>query len=342
MDGLTDAISIVEQWESAKCASKIIIGPCSKSLIFILNYRIASDHVEQPERVIYSIFELNKLWMDGIRWSVPKFRQFRNEDISYGHSVEYLDTLSEMSKTNPNYLLGAQHTCSTIIELIDQILTDESEPRYALAVTRPAGHHCSRNTSSGFGLINNIANGAKYIRAKYHKRVMILDWDIHYSGGTTEILLSGSKLTDDLNFTEIDSSIYLIDVFGARGQEIKEYTRKKYNRNWMPFEYAENATFINVSLLSDSAGDEIYLNEVWPEVERQFISFNPDILLVSCGFDAVKGDNEGFSVTPQGYQTMVERCKYLMSGKPILFALEGGYKPDMVAQCIASVISGLH
>ncbi|VUZ95206.1 histone deacetylase 2, putative [Plasmodium vivax] len=59
------------------------------------------------------------------------------------------------------------------------------------AAIRPPGHHCSRNSPSGFCIFNNISVACKYIFKKYGiRKIFIFDWDVHHDNGTQEIFYS--------------------------------------------------------------------------------------------------------------------------------------------------------
>lgn len=70
-------------------------------------------------------------------------------------------------------------------------------------------------------------------------------------------------------------------------------------------------------------------------------AFQPDILLVSAGFDAAEGDLLGeYHVTPEMYGHMVRELKSLLNGRVILF-LEGGYNIEAMAQCAEACVQAL-
>ena len=117
-------------------------------------------------------------------------------------------------------------------------------------------------------------------------------------------------------------------------------------RKWQDVEYSPNACFINVSLMghnhNEPVGDSIYLShKVWNVIENNVNNFNPDVMLISGGFDAAYGDDEGFAMTPHGYYEMTGRCMSIMRNKPVVMVLEGGYKPDIIASCICAVVTAL-
>ena len=362
------AVDAVREWKNYKDKpnTNIIIGPDLSGLVDMLSYCLASEHIEQPTRISAIIEKLHqKLWLqNGYRWIVTNSRQLEDEDILLAHSEQYLNDFltieqgQQLTEVNclPNVCNVRQYhelakatraAGGTILELVSQVLVCKTA-LYGIGIVRPPGHHCTVVQSGGNGVINNVAICAKWISKHLNLKVIILDWDIHYCGGTTEILRNGNSLTDDVNLT-IDPNIYLIDVFGARGQEIKEYARSK-GRKWLPIEYAQNACFINVNEIkfpfkqnnkNEIIGDDVYLVEVWKEIELQINTFGPDVLLISCGLDGALGDDEGFGLTPNGYYQLTQKCKKVMKTKPIIVALEGGYKQHIMAECMCEIVKAL-
>ena len=68
--------------------------------------------------------------------------------------------------------------------------------------------------------------------------------------------------------------------------------------------------------------------------------FNPDFILVSCGFDGARGDPlGGFTITPNGYYYMTKRLMELH--KPMLLVLEGGYSLEAISLSAEAVMRAL-
>ncbi len=69
--------------------------------------------------------------------------------------------------------------------------------------------------------------------------------------------------------------------------------------------------------------------------------FSPDLVIVSAGFDAAKGDPlGGMSVEPEAYGYMLKKLRQLADGK-LLLALEGGYSPETNAICSVACLHAL-
>lgn len=69
-------------------------------------------------------------------------------------------------------------------------------------------------------------------------------------------------------------------------------------------------------------------------------TWNPDIILISAGYDAVKGDDlAGMLVTPHQFRRFTAALMSL--GKPVLAVLEGGYNPELLGLCVKETVLGL-
>ncbi len=159
--------------------------------------------------------------------------------------IDLLQSPSASSCAQPS--LSSQPSSSTLAALstiASLSLSSNMTLRRAIALVRPPGHHCTRTQSSGNGMLNNVAIAALYAVQKLNKRVLIVDIDIHLSGGTSDCVRG------------VDT-ILLVDVFGARGQELRARARAE-GRNWRVKETFDNTIALNVSLLHSQAGDQVY------------------------------------------------------------------------------------
>lgn len=209
---------------------------------------------------------------------------------------------------------------------VDRIMTGEAQRGFALV--RPPGHHAEFSRVSGFCLFNNIAAAARQARVVHQaKRVLIVDFDVHHGNGTQDIFYE-----DD---TVLFASLHLFTPFFYPGVgSLRE----------LGLEQGEGYT-VNVPL-PPYVGDVGYgriLQELILPAARQF---QPDLILVSAGFDAHWQDplaTAGLSLTGYGQmaQSLVQLADELCQGR-ILFVLEGGYKLDVLTLGIANVFQALN
>jgi acetoin utilization deacetylase AcuC-like enzyme len=208
---------------------------------------------------------------------------------------------------------------------VDHIMNGRA--RNGFALIRPPGHHAEIDRVGGFCLFNNIAVAARHAQFVYDvKRVFILDFDVHHGNGTQNI------------FYEDDSVLFLsMHLFapyfypGIGGlHEIGTRKGKGFNIN-VPF--------------PPGVGDIGYLRVVQEYVTPLVQRFQPELILVSAGFDAHWQDPLAMAaLSLTGYallvQTLIRLADSVCNGR-IFFVLEGGYKIDVLTLGIANTFSAL-
>jgi acetoin utilization deacetylase AcuC-like enzyme len=167
----------------------------------------------------------------------------------------------------------------------------------------------------GFCLVNNVAVAARYAQAELGlSRVAIVDWDVHHGNGTQDI------------FWEDDSVLFA-----------SLHQWPFYPGTGGPGE--ENATTVNVPLPA-GCGDEEYLSAFDDRLAPAVEAFEPELLLVSAGFDAHVDDPlAGMRVTAAGFRELGRRCRGL--APRVAAVLEGGYEPRTLPTLVQAALEGL-
>ncbi|TMS37732.1 hypothetical protein L596_004607 [Steinernema carpocapsae] len=196
----------------------------------------------------------------------------------------------------------------------------------AFALTRPPGHHAETNKAQGFCFFNNVAVAAKYAQKNFDmKRVLILDWDIHFGNGTAEI------------FAKDDSVLYV--SLHRFAESFYPHTQKG-SQDYVGDGEGAGYT-VNVPWLSEGRNDNDYLLAFSKVVMPIAYEFDPELVLVSCGFDACQGENVHLGdcyLTPLGYSRMIHLLGSLANGR-VIAVLEGGYNIDNIRFCTEAVLS---
>jgi acetoin utilization deacetylase AcuC-like enzyme len=189
---------------------------------------------------------------------------------------------------------------------------------------RPSGHHAEGDRAMGFCLFNNTALAAALAIAELGaRRVFVLDWDVHHGNGTAEAFRSRS----DVLFASIhQSGIYpgtgpLSDAGSGPGLG---YT-------------------INLPVPAGSDG-ELWLSLLEHIILPAAASFEPDLVLVSAGFDAHVADPlADCRLDASDFAEMTRHVRDFASQRsiPLGAVLEGGYSPPALAECVAETLAAL-
>ncbi|KAJ8947126.1 hypothetical protein NQ318_002486 [Aromia moschata] len=250
------------------------------------------------------------------------------------HSSEYIRNILEQSNLSqkPDWYFN-EHTGACIVKSVSCILSlaqsiSDGAVRAGVAIVRPPGHHASSSSGSGFCFVNNACIATEYlIQKKGHKRVLIVDFDIHHGNGTQELTYSRSDIMY-ISIHRFDKSKFFPTLPEGDVSYTGEGVGKGYN--------------INIPFNKGSKTDIDYWT-VWHRLVLPIaFSYNPDFVIISAGFDAGIYDplGGGYKVTPELFGQLVHTLKSLASGK-ILLTLEGGYHVETTAMSMTACVKAL-
>ncbi|KAI4502278.1 hypothetical protein M0802_002960 [Mischocyttarus mexicanus] len=188
------------------------------------------------------------------------------------------------------------------------------------AVVRPPGHHAESNQAMGFCFFNSVAIAARLLQQKLDiRKILILDWDVHHGNGTQHMFYDDPRILY-LSIHRHDEGNFFPGTGGPTECGTGEGLGYNVNVAWS-------------GGLNPPMGDAEYLAAFRTIVMPIAKIFDPEIILVSAGFDAAVGHSAplgGYKVSPACFGKMTQQLLTLAGGKVVL-ALEGGY--DLAAIC---------
>ena len=202
----------------------------------------------------------------------------------------------------------------------------EGNLKNGFALVRPPGHHAERDRAMGFCLFNNVAIGAQYAIKKFSlDRVLIVDWDVHNGNGTQ------NSFYEDPRVLYISTHRYVFFYPGTgSAQELGKGKGLGFT--------------VNVPL-STGAGDAEYGNIFEKLIKPIALEYQPQLILVSAGFDTHYDDPlGGMEVTEKGFarmtQVLMEVAEATAQGR-LVITLEGGYDVSGQGRSVKAVLKEL-
>ena len=220
---------------------------------------------------------------------------------------------------SPGTKTAALRAVGALCNAVDRICTGKAEK--AFCAVRPPGHHAMPGYPMGFCLFNNIAIAAEYARTRYQlERIAIVDFDVHHGNGTQAA------------FYEQAQVLYA-----------SSHQWPHYPGSGTPLENGVG-NIVNVPLPAGTNGAVFrakYNDIILPAVRK----FQPQLILVSAGFDAHKDDPlASLRLEEDDYRwisdELVKIADEYCNGR-IISTLEGGYNLKALAASVATHIASL-
>lgn len=241
------------------------------------------------------------------------------------HTPEYVVAIERFGQAgggelDPDTVMGkhswsaAFHAAGAGVAAADRLQPGQT----AFAATRPPGHHALPDRAMGFCLFNNIAVTARHLVDK-GQRVAIVDWDVHHGNGTEAIFANEPDVLylsiHQDPFYPFDGPVESVSV-GAVG------------------------TVLNLPVPAFTAGD-LYRTAFSELFIPVLTLYQPDWILVSCGFDAHAADPLAeLRLQSTDYGWLSGQLSDVVPAHRIITHLEGGYHLPAIEESIFATLSG--
>jgi acetoin utilization deacetylase AcuC-like enzyme len=293
-----------------------------------LDHRGPSGHPERPDRLAAVAEVLAE--HDGALTRVPA-RAATRKEIFRVHSRDHFDEIALAVDSAPGQLDADTYVSSeslNVARLAAGGTTDlalrvaRGELTAGLAAVRPPGHHAESDRAMGFCLFNNVAIAARALQQEQGvEKILIIDWDVHHGNGTQHYF--------DADPSVLFASTHQFPFYPGTGAVDESGVGR-----------GEGFT-LNVPLPA-GCGDTEYVGAFQHLIVPAAQSFKPELILISCGFDAHRDDPlANMNVTREGYRGMTAIVRALaedLCGGRLVFVLEGGYAASGLRDGVAAVL----
>ena len=288
-------------------------------------------HPDAPERIVAIEAEMTRQgWLGCEVSDAPAATEL---ELGLVHASSQIKTIHDLCASgggaiDADTFVGeesyeaALHAAGGACELVRALV--RGDDRVGFSALRPSGHHAGHDYAMGFCLFNNVAVAAELaIRELGVRRVLIVDWDVHHGNGTAHVFRHRSDV--------LFASIHQRGLFPGTGSVADAGAGDGLGYT------------INVPVPTGS-GDEIWISVLEHVIVPAGLEFEPELVLISAGFDAHRDDPLGQCRLNAGSFARMAchvRELALRVGAPIGAVLEGGYDPRALAESVAATIAAL-
>ncbi|XP_070646733.1 polyamine deacetylase HDAC10 isoform X7 [Bos indicus] len=281
--------------------------------------------IECPERLTTA---LERLQQHGLKQRCLQLiaREASEAELGLVHSPEYVALLQgtqalgtrelqALSKEydavylHPSTFHCARLAVGAALQLVDAVLT--GAVRNGLALVRPPGHHSQRATANGFCVFNNVAIAAKHAQQKHGlRRILIVDWDVHHGQGIQYIF------EDDPSVLYFSWHRYEHGHFWPCLRESDADAVGRGRGLGFTVNLPWNQGCSDVPWLQVGMGNADYVAAFLHVLLPLAFEFDPELVLVSAGFDSAIGDPEGqMLATPECFAHLTHLLQVLAGGR---------------------------
>ncbi len=289
---------------------------------------MGADHPECPERLgAIQDHLLIKGLMDCMQpYTAPAATR---EQLLRVHTGMWVDTLTAMSPPeglvrvdadtamNPHTLDAARHAAGAAVLAVDLVM--RGEVPNAFCAVRPPGHHAARGQGAGFCFFNNASVAVAHALSEHGlQRVALVDFDVHHGDGSEDIWAG-------------DERVLLCS---------------SYQQGLYPFrDEAPAPPNVVLAPLPARSGGSAMREAIAAHWQPALAAFQPELIVVSAGFDAHREDdmgNLGWVEADYAWvtQLIVAQAQASARGR-VVSLLEGGYALSALARSVAAHLKPL-
>jgi len=286
------------------------------------------NHPERAERIRGIPEALEEAGLEG-RCDRPEFGQIDRTRLARVHAAGYIDEIWAYAKSggghieadtivSPSSYHVALKAAGAVCDAVERVV--RGEDTQALCLVRPPGHHAMPNRAMGFCLFNNVAVAARAAIDNLDlDSVLIVDWDVHHGNGTQAAFWEDPKV----GFL----SIHRWPFYPGTGDDDETGGG------------AGLGTIVNLPV-EFGVSRKDYVDLFRNAIERLAAKMKPQLVLISAGFDAHSRDPVGnLGLETEDFvalTNLVQDIADVYAGGRVVSTLEGGYDPDVLAECVTA------
>ena len=254
------------------------------------------------------------------------------ETLALAHDAAYVDAVFEAAPAtdrvyldpdtsmSPGSLAAARRAAGAVVAAVDAVAAGTADT--AFCAVRPPGHHAETARAMGFCLFNSAAIGAFHARAAHAmQRVAVVDFDVHHGNGTQAMFWPDP------------------DLFYASTHQYPFY----------PGTGAASDTGVAGNIVNQplpaGAGSAPFRQAMTGVILPALQAFDPELLIISAGFDAHAADPiGGLNLTTGDFAWVTQELRAVaddVCGGRIVSTLEGGYDLAALAEATAAHVKAL-